>query len=639
MARIDFVETGPAMMRTLLYKELRTLLPFGWLILGLILLILGFLFATEFPDSNPLEPAKWLASDRSGALAFMMLFGLIIGAGLLVNESEQGTLTFLDGLPVSRTRLFLAKIIAGLLVLSIAPVLGFAIDVMLGWISRNSTDGPLPWRFILIELALELTVAVYVLSIATALSFLRRWFALVLGLIFWGYLWIRESGPGWIALFDPYESLEPGLAHGGIQPPWRHVATQLSVSAALLLIAWLAFHALGDRIQYAIDRFHRHRILRGVGTAVRFLAPVIWIAAIAKLASQSDDGSPDFSKVPAGESAFGRRETKRYEFLYRRSQEEAATPMIAVADEVHQSVADFFSAPPPSARIVVDLASPVAPHAAGQTNWTKIRLPFDESVDLARFRQILGHETAHVYIEQLSNSRPTKVFRYARFMHEGLATHVELEFFATQEQKQSRRRGVAAAWSRGKIPFATLCDDNALGSSRDRNLAYPLGEVFMRALVETHGRESVARLLRALGRNDAPMGLKGTELWRDTMQAANISLDRVEAAYENACNALLTSEAEYIAKFPRISADATREGDDILIKPRFEGTAPTKMVCALYVNDPLGNDTRYLRPRDDGTFRISRSNHPAGKLRYMLGWLDDNGDLPIFEPWTESAMP
>src|SRR5437899_10404959 len=126
------------MMRTLLFKELRTLRPFAWLIVGLLVLIVAYTCATEFPDSNPLVPAHWLEHDASGELAFLMLFGLIIGAGLLVNESEQGTLTFLDALPVSRTRIFIAKMVAGLLVLSLASILCFGIDVVLGLISRTS---------------------------------------------------------------------------------------------------------------------------------------------------------------------------------------------------------------------------------------------------------------------------------------------------------------------------------------------------------------------------------------------------------------------------------------------------------------------------------------------------------------------
>jgi ABC-2 family transporter protein len=627
------------MMRTLIYKELRTLLPFAWLIVGLMALILGSIFAIEFPDTNTLDPAKWLADDRGGALAFLLFFGLIIGAGLLVNESEQGTLTFLDGLPVSRTRIFAGKMIAGFLVLSIGPVIGLSVDVLLDSISRDSMDGPFPWRFLLIELGLEMAVAVYVLSIAAVLSFLRKWFALVVGLIFWCYLWLKESGPDWIALLDPYEALESGLMNGGIQIPWRHLGFQLAASAALIAIGWLAFHALGDRIQYAIDRFQRHRILHGIGTGIRFLAPVVWIAAIVKLTSNTPSESPHASSVTAGESAFGSRETEYYEFLFRNSQKEMATPMMDNADLVHLSVARLFSAPKTTARIVVDLASPVAPHAAGQTNWTKIRLPFDESVDQLRFNRILGHETAHVYIEQLTNSRTSKLFRYTRFLHEGLATYVHQEYFSTEEQKQSNRREVAAAWSRGKIPLATLCDDRELGSSRDRNLVYPLGEVFIRALVQTHGKESVPRLLRAFGRPNAPMGLGGLTLWRDTMQAAEIAFDRVEAAYESACNDLLNAEAEYVAKFPRIAADIRREGDEIVIKPRFEGDAPGKMICVRYVDDFLGNDTRYLHQRDDGTFSFSRLDHPAEKLRYMLGWFEDKEDHPVFEPWVEVAMP
>ena len=105
------------MMRALLYKELRTLLPFVGLLMGIWLLHLGFTFASELPDQFTFVPERWLADRRSGTLQMLLLYGLLIGAGLLVNEHQQGTMSFLDGLPVSRNRVYVAKVVAGFLVL------------------------------------------------------------------------------------------------------------------------------------------------------------------------------------------------------------------------------------------------------------------------------------------------------------------------------------------------------------------------------------------------------------------------------------------------------------------------------------------------------------------------------------------
>lgn len=615
------------------------LLPFIWLFVGIMILHLGFMCASRFPDQSTFVPETWLTRHRSGELMVLLLFGLMIGAGLLVNEKEQGTMAFLDGLPVARDRIFLAKIVAGFLMLGVLPLISFGVNFAFDLLSRNSIQGSFPWKFVLVKTGLQLAVGLYILSIATALSFFRRWFPLMVGLLCWGYVRVVEATTGWVGFLDPGETLRPGLSDGHIHLPWRHLGAQGLASAVLLVIAWLAFRSLGDRVQHTTDRFHRHPVLRAFGTGIRFLVPVVLVVGGAML-WKARDGKKDAGKSSEiVDDAFGRRETAHYEFLFRKSQEEAARPLMDNADEVWRTVSEFFALPPSSQRILVDLASPVMQHSAGMTSWTKIRLLLHPDSSDQRLKTVLGHETAHVCIEQLSNGRTTELFRYCRFLHEGLATHIEKEFFSTEDEVTGHHRAVAGAWARGKVPIDVLCDNEALGASRDPNLVYTLGEAYFRALVETHGRAGVAPLIRALARPDAPQGLKGVALWRDTMQAASLDFDRVEAAYEATCDRLLESEAEYLTKLPRITADVVREGRDIVIKPRFTGTAPYRMVCTIHVPNPLVKDLRPLRPQEDGTFRLSGDDHPSETLRYMLGWRDPMSNLPVFEPWVEIPVP
>lgn len=514
------------MMRALLAKELRALRPLACCLAGLFALIVLFTVATELPDAQPLDPQKWLHHDRSGAFAVLGLFGLMIGAGSLIQESEQGTLRFLDGLPISRTRLFAAKVLAAFAVIALAPVLGLSIDSIFGLISRSSISPPFPWTFVFIQLGLEILAGAYIVALALVISFFRKWFALAVGLLFLGYLFARQHGAPGIALFDPHEMLGVGLDGARVLVSWRHIAGQTGATLVLVGVAWAAFLRLGDRAQFAADRLGRWRGLRALGTTLRFLAPVVWIAAIVWIVDRPKDHKPKPGGTPLGEAAFAQRETVRYEFLFRSAQREKAEPVIAVADEIHDAVSGFLGVPPPPSHIVVDLASPVMPHAAGQTNWTKIRLPIDLSPNLADQRLILGHETTHVFIELLSDGRLSGHFRYIRFLHEGLATHVEQQLFADEKQRAQNRRSVAAAWARGAVPFELLSDDAELRRQRDPNLACPLGEVFARALIDSQGREAPAKLLRAFARKNAPTGLAGTALWRDTMQAAGLSLDR-----------------------------------------------------------------------------------------------------------------
>ena len=626
------------MMRALLAKELRSLRPFALCIAGMLVLILLFTIATGLPDVHVFDPSKWLSDDRNGAFGMLAIFGLMIGAGLLINESEQGTLRFLDGLPLSRTRVFVAKVLAAFATIALVPILGVSIDVALDFISRSSLNGPFPWRFVATEFALQLIAGAYFVALALVVSFLRHWFALVVGLLLWAYLGLQMSGVHWIALFNPRELLGVGLDGARVLVPWRHVAAHLGAMAAFLAVAWMGFQSLGDRVQFAAQSLVRWRVLRALGASLRWVAPLLWVAALVRLVGNSPNENAGGAANPVGETAFAREETRRYEFLFRSAQRADAKPLLAAADEVHDAVADFLGVAPPAVRIVVDLASPVIPHAAGQTNWTKIRLPLAAEQQLAEQKLILGHETVHVFIEQLSDGRLSGHFRYARFLHEGLATHVEQHLFAEPEQHAQNRRSVAAAWARGAVPFGLLGDDEELRRKRDPNLAYPLGEVFARVLIESQGRAAPAKLLRAFARKNAPAGLKGAALWRDTMQAAGLDLDRVIAAYESACAQLAVEEKAFTDKLPRVSATVKTEGGEIVIRPKFDGVAPGELICLIGGEDALDMTTPELPRRADGSFALPRHRLLKPSIRYLLGWHTPETRLPVFEPWAEAAL-
>jgi len=624
------------MNRVLLHKELQALRPFVVCILGLSVLSWIYTLCTKVPGAERFDPTHWLDDTRSGSLILLALFSLVLGAGLLTQESDQRTLFFLDGLPVSRTRVFCMKTLAAMLVIVLLPLFDFGTDVAAGWLARTSTDAPFPWTFIGAEAGLLLLAATYLVALSMLVSFTRAWFALVTGLLLWAYLWLRGRGVDWLAFFDTYALLGPSYTGAKVLVSWRHVAAHAAGAIVSLFIAWLGFLSLGDRAQFAAERLGRLRWLVALGVGARWLAPVVWIAAFVKLAGPDGDGAAG-KDSPVGEEAFSQRETKHYEFLYRTSQTASAKPLLAAADHVYEQVSSCLGAPVSPTRVVVDLASSVITHASGQTNWTKIRIPLEPGTSLDELRLILGHETTHVFIEQLSNGRMSSHFNECRCFHEGLATCVELQLFGTNEDRAQNRRAIAGAWSRGRVPLDSLVDDDALGKQREPYLVYPLGEAFAQALIDTHGREAPARLLRALARADAPVGLRGMALWRDTMQSASLSLDRVAAAYEIACAAAVTQERSFVATLPRLAATARLQGGNIVVQPIFAGFPPGKVVCFTMDEDPIAPQLTALRPRPDGSFTwpVSRQGNPV--FRYLLGWRTPETRIPVFEPWAETV--
>jgi len=617
-------------MIELLKKEWRALRPLALLVIGVYGALFLYSMASEFPDL-PDDPSR--ESETSGLLVLLGLFAAMTGASLLTSESTDGTLRFLDSLPVSRTRIFWAKVLAGIGLLQFSILLAYGLDLFSVVVEHQSTTAPIHWAAGTLWYLQESIAGIYLLSVCVMLSFTRRWFTLAVGFVFWIYLALRVNNVAWTSLLDPHELMTYASDETHLRFPWRHAAAALSVSAVSLAVSWLGFQSLGDRIEHAADRAGRWRF----ATVVRFfgilLIPVVWLGAIYYVGKIAD---PTMGKGAAtgGEKSFGNTETERYDFVFRESQKKTAEPLIEKADSIHDQVTGFLSAQPVPGQIVVDLGSSVIEHAAGQTNWTKIRVPLSLGLPEAELETVLGHETTHVYIDQLSNGAMSRHFDNARFFHEGLATYVEHKFFSTPEDRLKMHRLAAAAASRGKVPFETLVSNETLGKERDTNLVYPLGEVFCEALVAAHGDEAPGKLLRAFARPGAPAGISGEALWRDAMQSCGYSLDRVIAEYDAGLDRAMTEEAGFIAKFPMLTSKVEVVGDEIVIHAQFEGTAPGRILCML---EPVFGVT-ILPVGPDRTVSLPRSQHPGPKLRYTLGWASDDLRWPLFEKWTDANL-
>lgn len=624
------------MNRTLLAKELRALRPYTVCILALSVLLTGLMFFDEMPDAQRFDPARWLDKSRFGSFLFLMLFSMLLGSGLLVQESEERTLQFLDGLPLSRTRVFVMKALAAFLVISLVPATDVGSDLIFSALSRTSIDPPFAWNFMATEFGLQLLAGAYLVGVALLISFTRAWFALITGLLLFAFIWFRQRGLHWLSHFDTYALLSPAYVDSKVHAPWPQVCAHLGGALGFYGLAWLAFLSIGDRAQFTIDRLGRLRWLGMLGTGARWIAPIVWIAGMILLLQNNDTSKPG-ADSPVGEGAFSQQESKHYLFLFRTSQAAQAKPLAAAGDIAYERVVRYLGAPPASTRVVVDLASPVVSHAVGQTNWTKIRMPLNGETALDELLLILGHETTHVFIEQLSDGRMSRHFNECRCFHEGLATYVELNAFGHESDRALNRRAIAGAWSRGKVPLELLMNDGALSAKREPTLSYPLGEAFAQALIESQGHDAPLRVLRAFARSNAPGGLSGAGLWRDSMQAAGISFDRVAAAYDAVCAAAVQQEQSFVNDLPRLAATVRIQDGNIVVQPIFAGLPPGQLVCYTYDDDPVAPQFTALRRNHDGTFTWPVARHTGSTFRYLLGWHTTGTRLPVFEPWAEAV--
>src|SRR5262245_38407434 len=141
-------------MRVLLRKELRSAMPFLALVLFFGSLNWMFLLLTENPYQFPLSKAL-SAENRAETQMTTFVVAFALALGLLVRERDEGTLAFLDGLPVSRSRIFFAKVAIAIGVLWLLPIADLLFNATVHALSRTSLNADMPWSVLLTAAALD----------------------------------------------------------------------------------------------------------------------------------------------------------------------------------------------------------------------------------------------------------------------------------------------------------------------------------------------------------------------------------------------------------------------------------------------------------------------------------------------------
>src|SRR5687768_2524166 len=161
---------GDAMTGALIRKELGELRP--WAILSIVL-GLSELGAQLFEqvDMQSTQVTIALLSAMNARVYWLIAFA--IGTGLGTREAEDGTLAFLDGLPVSRTRVFWVKQAVAWVLLSIGPLISLGTIIASHALSHGSLDRDLRADIVLGRFALHLAAIASGVLLGAAIGWLR----------------------------------------------------------------------------------------------------------------------------------------------------------------------------------------------------------------------------------------------------------------------------------------------------------------------------------------------------------------------------------------------------------------------------------------------------------------------------------
>ncbi len=647
--------------RAILWKEWVSLRPFALLLLALFVFGLLLVQATEYFDVYPF----WenIIGNLGSVVSMTFILCVIVALGLMVREKDEGTLLYLDGLPLSRFSVYLAKWLVAVALITTINLLWTLESIVYDLLSRGSASPPVPWRSIGVFAALELFLGVYFLTILIAFSFLRRWTLVAVGALFWIVYGLRSVQAPYAELLDPFALL---VAPAEIDHRWEWPRLQLVVMSLIGLIAWIGGYALFSLRQDSADVFTRR--LRETwwgklaGGCAVVLIVVIWLGIFVTV---SWEDSVEAARAEAeaslptspedSEKEIVTTESEHFLFIYRREIQHRVETLEAQAGAIHETVADFLEMPETDRddRITVDLSSPLATHNAGQAYWKKIRMtlpPGDgENPDPGEKEgvAILGHEITHVFLDQITDGRLGESFDAARWFHEGLASYVEFRFFRDDSGATAYRRWIALAAQWEEVEFSEMVDNATFSTKRDPFLAYPAGYLWVDSLVRVYGDDAPAKLLRALGRRDGPRKLRGLALWRDACLAADFDLERVRSDFRRQLGDLREEYADASHAFPEItSGDAFRRGDKIVIRPKlphgWKENLPdgAEILCRVRPRaDASPTEWRYSGLDEGESFSVPAISFLKPAIGFQIGWkMEADSRFPVFGEWVNVTV-
>jgi hypothetical protein len=222
-----------------------------------------------------------------------------------------------------------------------------------------------------------------------------------------------------------------------------------------------------------------------------------------------------------------------------------------------------------------------------------------------------------------------------KLLSEGLASYVEYRLFYPPGAEEEFQLIAAAARARREVKTEELLDYEKLAAERDENQVYPLGRAFIEVLVRRHGDGAPARVISALGREDAPEGLDGALSWQDAFQTAGIDLSQVFDDFFAYLDEQVELRREVIDSLPRPRGAVERDSARVGIRAIVDGTVPDgwEVVCRFRANETSNRHTFDGPYLGTGPHWRAPANIAEGRIWYQLGLRTPRGQV-LYEPWT-----
>lgn len=579
------------------------------------------LFALAVADvcaGDPLtEPYLGDAGGLGGLGFALCTLAFAVGLALPAREFRDGSVEFMDALPARRTARYASAVLAGAGPVSAMLAATFAFDTIGRLLRRDAGDLPFgDTLFALLALCTAMTASGY------GAGLLLAW----LGELAWGVWFVGLFTALLVSeWWRPLKAFLPGsetwgdldFVGGRPVPRWDLAAVWLAAGAFGAILSWLVYLGPGDALVKAGSRLRTGVRYAGGCLMYGLALPLFGLLALA-------DG---MQVVTAPH--LSARDVGGLRFLYVDDAPQLG-PLLAQSRALDAQVRGWTGTA--AYTVDVEIVSRGQYHV-GKFNGGKIRLGPNEGP------ATLAHELTHAHAYQLAGRSLQRHFDHVRFFNEGYAMFVE---HAVVQQPAARAEVEAAAGAIARThqaDFDRLVDDKDRSEELDMMQVYPLGYVFVQALVEVDGPRAPARAITAIASIDDD--LPGIALWYTVADRAGFDLDRVLAAYD----ARLKRYGEGLGPLPQLTAspervpDAPDSEDRLVLAVADHANTGLQLMCRF--RDSKDVDIEHWSEsvvRADGRCRVAQQRLTDVTFDYQLGFALPSGGL-VFLPWSTARVP
>lgn len=628
-------------MMSLIYKEFKQLMPFAFLWLCLVVLFYGAELATVRIDEESYK--SWCKTycdvgTSADIGLFTILFYMIAAYSLFPKEFDESTVDFLRSLPIGKKKIFFSKVLAAWLLLCFLVLLDKVIQAAILSFNTQTLTGQSYWGNDLRFFIRDCLFAFVIVCHGVFLS----WFRTTGLIIYSGYLialMVLETSLGVTGIYSIFGFFNNEYDGQTVIFDWVAINFHLIVACVLLITAFFLWSATDSRPRTP-NKGWMARALPLVTTFIGFVVVATFMVdMLLSTAGKSTD------------SSIKKLSTEHYHFSYRESDEPAMHKLQAFVEPDYQSLVDLLGA---TQRPVIqaDMTSD-SEHALGLANWKNIRmvLKSEEEVD-PLYRRVLSHETAHVFQSVESNRSLSKAANSVGFFIEGMAQYTSFSIVPDIESRKSNWLVSSVAWLRHDINFRALSDRTLFEALYDPELLYGIGDIWVEAMAQTCGIESVGNFLRAVGRENAPPNIAGVRFWRNHLQHIECELEIVNDKWRQMMQDVLENRS--IGAFPffeNVSMSRTTNNGLIKIqanlRPGETGLLPEYYYIRVRSETSIANTVspviRGKLIRDGENASVEFSVFPrlieGQRFEYQLGYMPLPDSRLYYDRWRSGALP